>query len=128
VIGVGNLRKPGPGLLAFGAGAGIGLLAFVVLIRSLLSKREPVKGDQNEGSIHKGKFFLICISLFVYAVLVNWLGFVLSTFLFVFFLFQTVQLERWWRSLVKAALITVGNYLVFVVWLGISLPKGFWAG
>jgi len=24
-------------------------------------------------------------------------------------------------------LITVGNYLVFVVWLGIRLPGGFWA-
>jgi putative tricarboxylic transport membrane protein len=128
VIGVGSLRKPGPGLLAFGAGAGIGLLAFVVLIRSLLSKREPVEGDQNEGTIHKGKFLLICISLFVYAVLVNWLGFVLSTFLFVFFLLQTIQSERWWRSLVKSVLITAGNYLVFVLWLGINLPGGFWAG
>jgi len=28
----------------------------------------------------------------------------------------------------KAVLITVGNYLVFVVWLGIHLPKGFWQG
>ena len=55
-------------------------------------------------------------------------GFALSTFLLVLFLFRAVQTERWWRSLVKALLITVGNYLVFVVWLGIRLPGGFWAG
>ena len=127
VIGVGSLRKPGPGLLAFGAGAGIGLLAFVVLIRSLLSKREPVEGNQDEGTIRRGKFFMICVSLFVYTVLVSWLGFVPSTFLFVLFLLQTTEPERWWRSIVKAVLITAGNYLVFVVWLGINLPRGFWA-
>jgi putative tricarboxylic transport membrane protein len=127
VIGVGSLRRPGPGLMAFGAGAGVGLLAFAVLIRSLLSKLKPVESAQVGGNIRSGKFFLICTSLFVYAALVNALGFILSTFLFVFFLFQTAQAEKWWHSLVKAALITAGNYLVFVVWLGIHLPSAFWA-
>jgi hypothetical protein len=126
VIGVGSLRRPGPGLLALGAGAGIGLLALAVFIRTFLSKPEADVG-LDEKSIRRGKFFLICASLFVYAALISWLGFALSTFLFVLFLFRTVQTERWWRSLVKALLITVGNYLVFVVWLGIRLPGGFWA-
>jgi hypothetical protein len=126
VIGVGSLRKPGPGLLALGAGAGIGLLALAVFIRTFLSKA-AIDVDQDEEGIHRGKFFLICTSLFVYAVLILWLGFALSTFLFVLFLFRAVQAESWWRSLVKAVLITVGNYLVFVVWLGIRLPGGFWA-
>ena len=126
VIGVGSLRRPGPGLLAFGAGAGTGLLALAVFIRSFLSK--PIlEADRDEKGVRRGKFFLICVSLFVYAVLISWLGFTLSTFLFVLFLLRAVQTERWWRSLVKAVLITVGNYLVFVVWLGIHLPGGFWA-
>jgi hypothetical protein len=127
VIGVGSLRRPGPGLLAFGSGAGIGLLALAVFIRTFFSK-PAADVAQDEQSIRRVKFFLICASLFVYAALISWLGFALSTFLFVLFLFRTVQVERWWRSLVKALLITVGNYLVFVVWLGIRLPGGFWAG
>jgi hypothetical protein len=127
LIGMGSLRKPGPGLLAFGAGAGTGLLALVVFIRTFLSK-PTTDVDRDKKSIHRGKFFLICVSLFVYAALIHWLGFSLSTFLFVLFLFRAVQSERWWRSLVKAVLITIGNYLVFVVWLGIHLPGGFWAG
>jgi len=126
MIGVGNLRKPGPGLLAFGAGAGTSLLALAVFIRSFLSK-PTIDVDQDKKNVRRGKFFLICISLFVYAALISWLGFPLSTFLFVFFLLQTAESERWWRSLVKAVLITIGNYLVFVVWLGIHLPVGFWA-
>ncbi len=127
VIGVGSLRRPGPGLLAFGAGAGVGLLALAVFIRSLLSEPATVT-IQNEKGSRRGKFSLICVSLFVYAALISWLGFALSTFLFVLFLLRAVQTERWWRSLAKAVLITVGNYLVFVVWLGIHLPGGFWAG
>jgi hypothetical protein len=126
VIGVGSLRRPGPGLLAFGAGAGIGLLALAVFIRTFFSKPAADEG-QDRQSIRRAKFFLICASLFVYAALIGWLGFALSTFLFVLFLFRMVQAERWWRSLLKALLITAGNYLVFVVWLGIRLPGGFWA-
>ena len=38
VIGVGTLSQPGPGLLAFGAGAGIGVLALWFLIQSFVSK------------------------------------------------------------------------------------------
>ncbi len=126
VIGVGSLRKPGPGLLAFGAGAGVCLLALAVFIRSLLSKAETLESGAREGEIRTARFFFICVSLFVYAAMVGWLGFVLSTFLFVLFLLRTAESERWWLSLVKALLVTAGNYLVFVVWLGINLPKGFW--
>ena len=126
LIGVGSLRRPGPGLLAFGAGAGIGLLALAVFIRAFLSK-PAADAAQDEKSVRKVKFFLICTSLFVYAAVISWLGFVVSTFLFVLFLLRTVQTEKWWRSLLKALLITAGNYLVFVVWLGIRLPGGFWS-
>jgi putative tricarboxylic transport membrane protein len=126
VIGVGSLRRPGPGLLAFGAGAGIGLLALALFIRTFLSK-PAVDAVRDEKSVRRVKFFMICTSLFVYAAVISWLGFVLSTFLFVLFLLRTAQTEKWWRSLLKALLITAGNYLVFVVWLGIRLPEGFWA-
>jgi hypothetical protein len=125
-IGVGRLGKPGSGFLAFGAGAVIGLLALAVLIRSFMSRPEPVKADQDSGSVRRGRFLAICVSLFVYAILVKWLGFALPTFLFVFFLFQTVESERWWRSLAKALLITAGAYLLFVVWLGVNLPGDLW--
>lgn len=127
-IGVGTLRKPGPGLLAFGAGAAIGLLSLGLLIQSLTSKAKKMGLGHSERVIHRVKFLLICISLFAYTMIVNWLGFAFSTFLFVLFLIYAIESERWWRMVLKAVLITSGNYLIFVVWLGLSLPKGFWAG
>ena len=70
---------------------------------------------------------MICTPLFVYTIAVNWLGFLLSTFLFVIFILRLIESKKWWRTLVEALLITIGNYLFFVEWLGLSLPKGFYA-
>jgi putative tricarboxylic transport membrane protein len=123
-IGLGTLRKPGPGLLAFGTGIGIGVLALVLLIKSLVLKANQVELDHNERRIRKGKFLAICASLFCYAIAVDWLGFVFSTFVFVHLVLHSLESEKWWFTALKAALVTIGNYLVFVVWLGISLPKG----
>lgn len=127
-IGLGTLRKPGPGLLAFGAGAGIGLLSLGLLIQSLASKAKEIKPVHAERFIQRVKFLFICVSPFAYMIIINWLGFAFSTFLFVLFLLYAIESERWWRKVLKAVLITIGNYLIFVVWLGLSLPKGFWAG
>jgi hypothetical protein len=127
-IGIGTLRKPGPGLLAFGAGAGIGLLSLGLLIQSLTSKAKGIKPVHTESLTHRVKFVLICLSPFAYMMIINWFGFAFSTFLFVIFLLYAIESERWWRMVLKAVLITIGNYLIFVVWLGLSLPKGFWAG
>jgi putative tricarboxylic transport membrane protein len=123
-IGVGTLGRPGPGLLSFGAGVGIGLLALVFLIQTFLAKQSPAGAEQDEESGGAAKTITICISLFIYTLVVNRLGFILSTLFFVLFLFRTVESEPWWRSVMKAALVTIGNYLVFVVWLGVRLPKG----
>jgi putative tricarboxylic transport membrane protein len=127
VIGVGSLGQPGPGLLAFGAGAGIGVLAIWFLIQSFVSKESRSEVAQNGRTLRRGRFLMICISLFTYTIAVNWLGFVLSTFLFIIFILRLIESKKWWRTLIKATLITIGNYLVFVEWLGLRLPKGFWA-
>jgi putative tricarboxylic transport membrane protein len=124
-IGVGTLRRPGPGLLSFGAGAGIGLLSLAFLIQTFFSKKASAEAVQDKGTGGKEKTISICISLFIYTIAVNWLGFILSTLFFVLFLFRTVEAEPWWRSVIKAVLVTIGNYLVFVVWLGVRLPRGF---
>jgi hypothetical protein len=123
--GVGTLGQPGPGLLSFGAGVWIGLLALVFLIQSFgkgaRAERQPAEAG---GSGQRATVVSISLSLFIYTLAVHGLGFILATLLFVLFLFRTVQTEPWWHSAVKAVLVTAGNYLLFVVWLGVRLPKG----
>lgn len=126
-IGVGTLGRPRPGLMSFVAGGGIGLLSLVFLIQTFLRKRKARSKppDEAEGGSRTATVVVISASLFAYAIAVNGLGFVLATLLFVLFVFRTVETESWWRSMTKAALVTLGNYLLFVVVLEVQVPKGF---
>jgi putative tricarboxylic transport membrane protein len=123
-IGIGSLHQPGPGLLVFGAGAGVGLLALWLLIYSFVSKGDRSDLPGEESPLRKRRFLALCASLFIYALAVPRLGFLLSTFLFAVFIFRLIEPEPWWRTVLAAALITIGNHLLFVAWLGLSLPKG----
>ena len=126
-IGLGSFRHPGPGFLPFSAGALIGVLALWCLIQSMVPKGSR-KGEDSAEDVEEGlsrlKLVLVCLSLFVYTIAVSWLGFILSTFLFVLFIFCVVEPQRGWRIALNAILITVGNYILFVVWLRVNLPKG----
>jgi putative tricarboxylic transport membrane protein len=126
-IGLGTFRHPGPGFLPFSAGGLIGILAFWCLIQSMISKksREGLDSSEDaEAALPKIRLLLICLSLFAYTIAVSWLGFILSTFIFVLFIFYVVEPQRWWRIVIKAILITIGNYILFVFWLKVNLPKG----
>lgn len=127
VIGVGSLHTPGPGLLSFSAGLGVGCLSLWLLLETFISKRTHKEKTKKETNLNTSSFIMVCVSLFVYAMAVNWLGFVLSTFLFMIFLLRLTESHRWWITIIEASLITMGNYVIFVVWLGLSLPKGFFA-
>ncbi|OGP65028.1 MAG: hypothetical protein A2170_02990 [Deltaproteobacteria bacterium RBG_13_53_10] len=124
VIGLGTLDTPGSGLLPFCAGAGMGLLALWLVIQAFRSKKTHDEG-QGEGSFRWGKFLLVCVCLFGYAIVVNWLGFVLTTFIVVVALFHLLESKKRWLVVIEAALIAIGNHLFFVKWLGLSLPRGF---
>ena len=128
VIGVGTLNSPGPGLLSFGAGAGIGVLSIWLLVQSFLSKKAEDDETDDGGAFRMGRFLFVCLCLFGYTAAVNWLGFVVTTFIFVLLLLGVMESTKWWLLLVKAILVTAGNYLFFVEWLGLNLPKGFLAG
>jgi putative tricarboxylic transport membrane protein len=126
VIGVGSLHKPGPGLMLFCAGLGVGCLSLWLLIETFISRNIHKEAAQTEVKLNKSSTtVMICVSLFVYAIAVNWIGFVLSTLLFTIFLLRLIESHKWWITILEASLITLGNYLIFVVWLGLSLPNGF---
>lgn len=123
-FGIGTLRQPGPGFMAFCAGAGLGLFAIFLLIRSLVSKEQKEKASSDEKSLSNLKFILLSLSLFGYALAVVWFGFLLSTFLFIIIILRLVESEKWWRTIVEATFVTAGNYILFVGWLDLNLPQG----
>jgi len=123
--GVGSFSTPGPGFITFLAGAVLTLLSVILFISSTRAKgageslRSLWEGRQT------GKALYILGLLVAYMFLVTPLGFLLSTFLLLIFLFR-VQAAYSLRQLIfLSAAATVASLVVFDVWLGVQLPRGF---
>jgi uncharacterized BrkB/YihY/UPF0761 family membrane protein len=70
------------------------------------------------------KVFLTLGCILVYGVLLESLGFLLTTFLSMGFLFRVIDPQRWRTVLMGAFFSAVGAYLIFQTWLQVELPKG----
>jgi hypothetical protein len=60
----------------------------------------------------------------VYAVLWNILGFLLNTFLLMWFVLKLLGRESLIKSIIIAFLISIISYFIFCKYLGIQLPAG----
>ncbi|MEL7635878.1 MULTISPECIES: tripartite tricarboxylate transporter TctB family protein [Sporomusa] len=97
------------------------ILSTVNLIAALRSKTP----DKQEKLEYK-KFFIIFISLLLYALLIEPLGYVISTFLFLFAGFQTMERGKYLHSAIIAALFSGGIYYFYVeIFLGVLPPLPF---
>ncbi|MCE5281723.1 MAG: tripartite tricarboxylate transporter TctB family protein [Deltaproteobacteria bacterium] len=115
---------PGPGFLPLWVGV---ILAFLALLLLATAWRRKATG-KDALSPFPGKQALLTITgvlggLGVYILLIEALGFLADTFLFVAFLMKVVERERWPMTLVVSACTTAGLFLVFQVLLGITLPS-----
>jgi len=126
-LGLGGVHRPGSGFLPFYTGAGLSLVAAFSLFKNFLAtKREK---DRNR----EKKFFgpsvinvvTIVVVLVAYVLILPWLGYLLSTFMLLIFLFRAGGFRKWALTLAAAFLTTSISYLLFGHWLGIRFPKGF---
>jgi putative tricarboxylic transport membrane protein len=63
-------------------------------------------------------------SLLVYALVLEWLGFLLATFALLVFFFRALQRQSWLVVVAGSLATSLLSYLVFKTWLGINLPGG----
>jgi putative tricarboxylic transport membrane protein len=123
-LGLGALRHPGPGFFFFWTGIVIASLSLVVIVRSF--KKRP--GEEAIPSIfgkwNMTKLVLVLISLFLYALLMEWLGFLIVTLLLFIFLLGAIEKKRWPIVVLVSLIVTALSYLIFEVGLQSQLPKG----
>jgi len=122
----GNVHNPGPGFLPFWLGVVLGLLSIILLIRTTLQRKETMLFRQVfTEKIRWGKVLITLIALILYGVLMEDVGFLLLTFLFLACLIRFVDPQSWKRVIGWALVGSVGSYLIFEVWMKLRLPKGF---
>jgi putative tricarboxylic transport membrane protein len=124
-LSLGNFHNPGPGFLSFYAGLILGALALVVHLQS----RKAPSGDKKNKPIWtnrpKGfKMVLTVFALLAYAVGMNYLGFLVSTFVFLVFLLRVIEPQRWSVALLGSLVASVAFYFIFDLGLQSQLPKG----
>lgn len=125
-LGLGSFRRPGAGFLPFLTGAAFSLVVLFLVIRTFLTTRRE-REEEGKKSFDRSvlKVFAIVVALTVYVLTVSRLGYLLSTFLLLIFLFKTGGFRKW-TSILMTAFITLSiSYLLFSHWLNIRFPKGF---
>ena len=63
-------------------------------------------------------------ALLAYAVLMNYLGFMISTFIFLAFLLRAIEPQRWSVALLGSLAASVAFYCLFEMGLKAQLPRG----
>ena len=128
--GLGSFQEPGSGFIAFLVGMLISILGLLFALSRRPSKALPNARPASR-SLFRGTpavLFLVTVGgLLGYGVLLESLGYILTTFLLMwalFYLFYEQGKRRILWSFAASAATTGASYLVFDVWLLSQLPRG----
>jgi putative tricarboxylic transport membrane protein len=115
---LGSLNRPGPGFFPFWGGVVLALLSTVLIVSSF--RKAPVASRVRPES---WKPVVVVGALLAYLLLLESLGFVAVTFLFLLLLFR-LERRGWALSAVSAVIGAFASYVLFQVWLKTQLPTG----
>ena len=123
-LSIGELHSPGPGLFSFVAGAILGVLSFALFLKSL---KGPAENDRRTfwSNPQRGlKMTYVLIALILYTIGMSFLGFFLSTILFLGFLLRSIDRQRCSLVIIVSILGAISSYGIFEYWLNVQLPQG----
>jgi len=125
-MGIGPLNGPGPGFFPTIIGGIFSLLSIALFVTTLPTKdRLRERGGFWKEKSSWRKVLPSLLSLVFYLVSLDYLGYRITTFLFILFLLKFVGQRKWGSSILIAILVSGGSYAIFKTGLGVSLPKGW---
>ena len=124
-LGLGTAHQPGSGFLPFLASTFVSMMALIIFFQSF---RAEGKNSPGVSTLWKGlrwkrtlAYGLITLG---YILFFEWLGFALSTFLFLIVLLRGMEKLVWWKVLLISAVSTGFSYLLLSISLESELPRG----
>lgn len=115
----------GPGFFPLVAGGILSFLSMILFIQSLIKKETSVQRVTFWTNPYGWKLVLLTVlTISAYPFILNQLGFLLSTFLFLFFLFLVIARQKWWVAGFGGVATAAVVYLIFEIWLKANLPRG----
>ncbi len=124
-LGLGNLGEPGPGFFAFTAGCFVCLMALIVFFRaSFLGQGFQAKVSTLWKGARWKRTIVVALLILGYIIAVERMGFLLTSFLFLFIILKVVE-NLSWKKAIFAPLCTLAvSYFLFIFFLKANLPKG----
>ncbi len=72
----------------------------------------------------EAKVLILTSLLVLYILMMQWIGFFVSTFLLVILSSRLMEAKDWVRPIVLSVGVCLFCYFLFVVWIKLSFPKG----
>jgi hypothetical protein len=127
-LGLGSPAEPKSGFLPFWTALLLGALALVHLVRITVGRGVPAKAAAFLGEVKWKQGLWVVVALLAYTCVLEFLGYLIATFLLLLTLFSLCERKRWWLSLLLSGVAVGISYVVFRGWLTVQLPLGLLGG
>lgn len=130
-LGVGSLYSPKAGFHPFLMSIILGFLSLGLIVSTIV---RPTKKTSEMGEyLHQDvkfkretflKVLYAIILLFGYSILLNILGFLIDTALFIGFYLTKIEPQKWYVVIATAISAPLSTYIIFNVFLKVQMPRG----
>jgi putative tricarboxylic transport membrane protein len=102
------------------------ILCLLLILREAVRRKPPSLSPANEEKAPGGygPTAAAMAALISYPLLMNHLGFLAATGLFLLAVFRIIRYRTWGMSVLAAGAITLASYIIFTVLLGVHFPRG----
>lgn len=119
-IGLGSLSKPGAGFMPFLVGLTLAFLSLILVVRVYLNNGGPPW----KISIKWNKILYALALMVAYGLLIERIGLILVTFLFITLMMKYMGSLSWLKSLLGGITSSLASYVLFVFLLRTQIPYG----
>jgi putative tricarboxylic transport membrane protein len=123
-LGPGSLSAPEPGLIPLGCGLLLCILGLSEFFLTFRRGRHDEESQSIWGKGNIGKVIFTLVSLGGYALLINPLGFHLTTFIWMLLICRLLSEISWISAILTSLIATSSSMILFEYLLGIRFPRG----
>jgi len=123
-LGVGSVQNPGPGFMGFLASLLLCILTLIIVIKESIVSSGGKEEEPRVAWETLTKPLVLTLSLCAYILVLETLGYLVSTFFLMFIMLFISSPKRWYFHLLNAFIIVNITHLVFYKILRVLLPVG----
>lgn len=122
---IGSFDNPGSGFFPLVLGVIIGFLSLLMLASTKFGKGVAEEEPKLWSGPGRKKVLYLLIALIFYGLLLETLGYTLTTFFLFIFLLGGIYPQKWYVVIGGALFASIGSYAIFQLGLMVQLPRGF---